>query len=257
MFRGRKKPVVGPSSTLTIDQVPMDKRPKHVAIIMDGNGRWAQARGLPRVEGHRRGADSVQRVLEACPDLGIEILTLYCFSSENWRRPKDELDFLMDLLHRYLIHERPTLAKNGIRLRVIGRREGLPQKVLDEIDVSLKESACNDRLTLCLAINYGGRSELADAMRTIAEKVQEGSLSPKEIDESTIQKYLYTSDLPDPDLMIRTSGEMRISNFLLWQLSYSEMWITEKSWPDFGREDLIQAMIGYAMRDRRYGGLSS
>ncbi len=200
MFRGRKKPVVGPNNTLTIDQVPMDKRPKHVAIIMDGNGRWAQARGLPRVEGHRRGADSVQRVLEACPDLGIEILTLYCFSSENWRRPKDELDFLMDLLHRYLIHERPTLAKNGIRLRVIGRREGLPQKVLDEIDVSLRESANNDRLTLCLAINYGGRSELADAMRTIAEKVQEGSLSPKEIDESTIQKYLYTSDLPGSGL---------------------------------------------------------
>ena len=257
MFRGRKKPAAGANDLLTIDQIAMEKRPKHVAIIMDGNGRWAQSRGLPRVEGHRRGADSVQRVLEACPDLGIEILTLYCFSSENWRRPKDELDFLMDLLHRYLIHERPTLAKNGIRLRVIGRREGLPQKVLDEIDVSLAESANNQRLTLCLAINYGGRSELADAMRSIAQKVQSGTLDPNEIDESTIQNHLYTHDMSDPDLMIRTSGEMRISNFLLWQLSYSEMWITDKAWPDFGRDDLIQAIVGYAMRDRRYGGLSS
>lgn len=231
--------------------------PKHVAIIMDGNGRWAQSRGLPRIEGHRRGADAVQRVLEACPELGIDYLTLYCFSSENWKRPKEELDFLMDLLHRYLIQERATLHKNGIRLRVIGQREGLPDKVLKEIDRSLEESRNHQRLTLCLAINYGGRSELADATRVIAQKVLEGKMDWKDINESTLQQHLYAPDLPDPDLMIRTSGEMRISNFLLWQLSYSELWITEKSWPDFGKSDLEEAIASYCHRDRRFGGIGT
>ncbi len=240
-----------------VADLPEGRRPKHIAIIMDGNGRWAQSRGLPRIEGHRRGAHSVQTVLEACPEFGIEFLTLFCFSSENWKRPKPELDFLMDLLHRYLINERSTLAKNSIRLRVIGRREGLPENVLKELDQSLLESQENRKLTLCLAINYGARAEVVDAVRAIASKIRQGALEVDDIDEQTIHDHLYSPDIPDPDLMIRTSGEMRISNFLLWQLSYSELWITEKTWPEFGREDLETAILAYADRDRRFGGLST
>ena len=235
----------------------MEKRPKHVAIIMDGNGRWAQARGLPRVEGHRRGADAVQRTIEACIAMGVQVLTLYCLSSENWKRPKEELDFLMDLLRRYLIGERPSLMKNGVQLRVIGKREGLPPEVLQEMDRSLEISKDNKNLILCLAINYGSRLEILDAAKEIALDIQSGKLDPSQIDESSLQDRLYTAGLPDPDLLIRTSGEMRISNFLLWQISYSEIWITEKQWPEFGADELASAIIAYANRDRRFGGIAT
>lgn len=235
----------------------MEKRPKHVAIIMDGNGRWAQARGLPRVEGHRRGADAVQRTIEACIAMGVQVLTLYCLSSENWKRPKEELDFLMDLLRRYLIGERPSLMKNGVQLRVIGKREGLPPEVLQEMDRSLEISKDNKNLILCLAINYGSRLEILDAAKEMALDIQSGKLDPSQIDESSLQDRLYTAGLPDPDLLIRTSGEMRISNFLLWQISYSEIWITEKQWPEFGADELASAIIAYANRDRRFGGIAT
>jgi undecaprenyl diphosphate synthase len=241
----------------TIDSIPMDRLPRHVAIIMDGNGRWAQARGLARIEGHRRGAESVRRVLEACPELGIDTLTLFCFSSENWKRPREELDFLMGLLKEYLIVERPTLAKHGIRLRVIGRLRELPEDVQREIQLSLNESQSNTRLTLCLAINYGSRTEIVDAAKELAKRVYQGQLRWEDIQEDHLSTQLYTADMRDPDLMIRTSGEMRLSNFLLWQLSYSELFITDKAWPDFDRQDLQQAVCAFAKRDRRYGGLST
>ncbi len=231
------------------------RMPKHVAVIMDGNGRWAQARGLPRVEGHRRGAKSVQRILEACGELAIPYLTLYCFSNENWKRPKDELSFLMGLLKTYLIQERPTLIKNDIRLVIIGRREGIPDDVLFEMDQSVEQSKNGKSLTLCLAINYGSRQEIVDAVRSIVKDVQSGLVDPAAIDEMLIASHLYTTGIPDPDLLIRTSGEMRISNYLLWQISYSEIWITEKSWPEFDKDDLIQAISDYNKRDRRFGGL--
>ena len=231
--------------------------PSHIAIIMDGNGRWAQSRGLPRVEGHRRGANSVRRVSEACRELGVGYLTLYCFSHENWKRPKDELSFLMGLLKTYLIQERPTLLKNDIRLTIIGRREGIPSEVLEEMDRSVELSKRGKSLTLCLAINYGSRQEIVDAIRSVAHRVSAGEVQPEQIDERCIAEKLYTGGMPDPDLLIRTSGEMRISNFLLWQISYSELWITEKAWPDFDKADLEQAIRDFNKRDRRFGGLAT
>ena len=229
--------------------------PKHIAVIMDGNGRWAQARGMPRVEGHRRGANTVRRISEACRELGVSYLTLYCFSNENWKRPQDELSFLMGLLKTYLIQERPTLVKNDIRLTIIGRREGIPDDVQTEMDSSVELSKDGKSLTLCLAINYGSRQEIVDAVRSIAVLVKENAIDPATIDESMIARYLYTASMPDPDLLIRTSGEMRISNYLLWQISYSELWITEKPWPEFDKDDLVQAISDYNKRDRRFGGL--
>ncbi|XZE45517.1 isoprenyl transferase [Pirellulaceae bacterium SH467] len=229
--------------------------PKHVAIIMDGNGRWAQSRGLPRIEGHRQGAQSVRRACEVCVELGVQVLTLYCFSSENWKRPKEELDFLMGLLKQFLIQESKTLVEKNIRLSVIGRRDGLPEDVLEEMDRAVAKSAGMTGLHLCLAINYGSRQEITDAVRTIAQKVQEGSCTPDQIDESMISKHLYTANLPDPDLLIRTSGELRLSNYLLWQISYSELWITKRAWPEFSRNDFLAAMEDYSKRHRRFGGL--
>jgi len=242
----------------TADELPQaSAMPVHVAMIMDGNGRWAQARGLPRIEGHRRGADTVRTMIEYCCELKIDYLTLYCFSNENWKRPAAELDFLMSLLKQYLIQERPMMMRNDVRLKVIGRREGLPSDVLNEMDISLAETNANQGLTLCLAINYGSRQELVDAVQTISRSVRNGSLKPENIDESIIGNHLYTQGMPDPDLLIRTSGEMRISNFLLWQISYSELWITPKSWPEFSRDDLRKALEHYAKRQRRFGGLES
>lgn len=231
------------------------RMPKHIAVIMDGNGRWAQARGLPRVEGHRQGANTVRRISEACRELGVSYLTLYCFSNENWKRPKEELSFLMSLLKTYLIQERPTLIKNDIRLTIIGRRDGIPVEVQSEMDRSVELSKNGKSLTLCLAINYGARQEIVDAVRGIVSKVQSGSLDLASIDESLIASHLYTTGMPDPDLLIRTSGEMRLSNYLLWQISYSELWITDKPWPEFDKEDLVQAITDYNKRDRRFGGL--
>ncbi len=236
---------------------PPERRPHHVAIIMDGNGRWAQARGLPRIEGHRQGANSVRTAMETCSELGIRYLTLYCFSNENWKRPKPELEFLMGLLKAYLMQQSETLVTNGIRLQVIGRREGLPPDVLEIMDRAVEISSRGDRFTLCLAINYGSRQEIVDASRTIAHAACQGDLDAASIDESTVENALYTRGIPDPDLVIRTSGEMRLSNFLLWQISYSELWVTKKPWPEFGREDLIEAVIDFAQRNRRFGGVDT
>jgi undecaprenyl diphosphate synthase len=233
-----------------------DKLPRHIAIIMDGNGRWARAQGKERVEGHARGAKSVDEVTEECCRLGIGQLTLYCFSSENWKRPKAELDFLMALLKQYLLQEREKIQRQNIRFTVIGRREGLPAQVVAEIDENERLTRANTGLTLCLAINYGSRAEIVDAVRSIARRVQSGELLPQQIEEGHISDSLYTAGMPDPDLLIRTAGEMRISNYLLWQISYAELWVTDRYWPEFGVELLHESLHDYAKRERRFGGLA-
>lgn len=231
--------------------------PRHIAIIMDGNGRWAQRRGLPRIEGHRRGVRSVREIVEATADIGIEQLTLYCLSSENWKRPESELSRLMSLLEQFLIEERSMIMREGLRFAMIGRREGLTDGVLRELDRTTELSQKNSGMRLCLALNYGARSEIADAVTRIAERVAKGELSPADISESLISDHLYTAGMPDPDLLIRTAGEFRLSNYLLWQSSYAELWVTEKCWPEFRRPDLLDALRAFAGRDRRYGGLRS
>ena len=237
--------------------VPVERRPRHVAIIMDGNGRWAQRRHLPRIEGHRRGVASVRRTVEEAARLHLDQLTLYCLSSENWKRPQRELDFLMHLLEQYMIEERATIMKQNIVVRVIGRRDGIPPATLAEMDKTVELSAANTGTRLCLAINYGARGEIVDAVRRIAEEVQRGQLAPEAIDEETIASRLYSADMPDPDLLIRTAGEMRISNFLLWQISYAELWVTERCWPEFEIADFHQAIRDFASRDRRFGGIKT
>ncbi len=232
-----------------------DRIPQHVAVIMDGNGRWAQQRGQPRIEGHRRGVVSVRSTVEECCRLGIGQLTLYCLSIENWKRPKIELDFLMELLHQYLLAERAEIMDQNIRFAVIGRREELPDNVLEAIDENIRMSSTNTGMILCLAINYGGRAEVVDAVRRIAGDVRDGRLEVETIDESTLSDAMYTAGMPDPDLLIRTAGEMRVSNFLLWQISYAELWVTEKCWPDFDRTELHAALRAFGERERRFGGL--
>ena len=236
--------------------VPAEKRPRHIAIIMDGNGRWAQRQNLPRIEGHRRGVASVRRTVEEAARLKLDQLTLYCLSSENWKRPTSELEFLMHRLEQYMIEERTTIMRENIRVSVIGRREGISEPALQEMDRTVAMSAANKGTRLALAINYGGRGELADAVKRIAGEVAAGTLQAGQIDEETISSHLYTAGMPDPDLLIRTAGEMRISNFLLWQISYAELWVTEKCWPEFEEADLHQAIREYAGRDRKFGGLS-
>src|SRR5688572_2663487 len=236
--------------------VPPERRPRHVAIIMDGNGRWAERQHLPRIEGHRRGVASVRRTVEEAARLHLEQLTLYCLSSENWKRPQREIDFLMHLLEQYMIEERSTILKQNITVRVIGRREGIPAATLAEMNRTIEMSAGNTGTRLCLAINYGGRGELVDAVRQIASEAKTGQLDPEAIDEATIAERLYTAGMPDPDLLIRTAGEMRISNFLLWQISYAELWVTERCWPEFYEADLHEAIRDFASRDRKFGGLS-
>jgi undecaprenyl diphosphate synthase len=231
------------------------RMPEHVAIIMDGNGRWARQRGLPRVEGHARGVGSVRATVEEGCKLGIGQLTLYCLSSENWKRPQAELDFLMALLEQYLIQERAEILEQNIRFSVIGRRSDLPDPVLKEIDENIRLTRDNTGMGLCLAINYGGRTEMIDAVRSLARQARAGTLDPEAIDEAAISGALYTAGMPDPDLLIRTAGEMRVSNFLLWQISYAELWVTEQCWPDFTRETLHEALRDYAGRERRFGGL--
>ena len=246
------------ASTLATDvfDVPAAKRPRHIAIIMDGNGRWAQRKNLPRIEGHRHGVASVRCITEECSRLDIGQLTLYCLSSENWKRPKTELDFLMHLLEQYMIEERTTILGNNIRVRMIGRRDEISSDAMREIDKTISMSASNTGLNLCLAINYGGRTELVDAMRAIGDKVQSAQLDWSDIGEQTIADHLYTAGMPDPDLLIRTAGEMRISNFLLWQISYAEIWVTPRCWPEFREPDLHQAIRDFAARERRFGGLN-
>ena len=236
-------------------EVPREKRPRHIAVIMDGNGRWAQQRGLPRIEGHRHGVAAVRATVEECARLEIQQLTLYCLSSENWKRPPAELQFLMQLLQQYMAEERATIIKQGIRLSVIGRREGMPADALREIDKTIELTHRNQGLALCLAINYGARAELADAVGAIAREVEAGRLRADQVSESTIAEHLYTAGTLDPDLLIRTAGEMRLSNFLLWQISYAEVWVTSTCWPEFDAAQLRQAIRDFAQRNRRFGGL--
>ncbi|MDK2820577.1 MAG: undecaprenyl diphosphate synthase [Clostridia bacterium] len=236
-------------------QLDPKRLPKHVAIIMDGNGRWAKKRGLPRIAGHKAGVEALRDIVRACVDWGIKILTVYAFSTENWKRPEEEVNGLMNLLVEYLRRELLDLKQKGVQIRSIGRLEGLPTKAEKELIQAEKETVDNNKLILNLAINYGGRTELVDACRKIAYEVIEGKLKPEEIDEQVIKNALYTRELPDPDLLIRPSGELRISNFLLWQLAYTEFWITDIYWPDFRRGDLYQALVDYQQRERRFGGL--
>ncbi len=242
-------------ATTTVPVVPSRRLPRHVAIIMDGNGRWAQDRGLPRIEGHRQGVSSVRRVTEHCVRLGIEQLTLYCLSSENWRRPPAELAFLMELLGHYMVEERDLLMRQRVRLAVIGSREGLPPDTLVKLDETVAMCAGNDGMRLCLAINYGARGEITAAARTLAREVAAGRLDPESIDEEAVASRLTTVGMPDPDLLIRTAGEMRVSNFLLWQISYAEFWVTPVAWPDFAEPHLDEAFEAFAARDRRFGGI--
>jgi undecaprenyl diphosphate synthase len=229
--------------------------PRHVAVIMDGNGRWAKQRGLPRIEGHRRGVQSVRGTIEESCRLGLEQLTLYCLSTENWKRPQTEVDFLMALLKEYLLAERAEIMDQNIRFTTIGRRDGLPAEVLHEMDENIRISRDNTGTTLCLAINYSGRSEMVDAVKSLAERVKAGNLTPDQIDETTISDALFTAHMPDPDLLVRTAGEMRVSNFLLWQISYAELWVTPKFWPDFDAATLQEALRDFGRRERRFGGI--
>jgi undecaprenyl diphosphate synthase len=227
--------------------------PRHVAIIMDGNGRWAQARGLPRIAGHRRGAEAVRRAVAAARELGIPYLTLFGFSSENWKRPSGEIHDLMGLLRHYLRGEIAELRRNGIRLKVIGQIGRLAPDIVDLIEQAEETTRDNTAVTLTIALSYGGRAEIVAAVRAIAGQVAEGTLAVDAVDEDCLARHLFTVDLPDPDLLIRTSGEQRISNFLLWQCAYSELFFTKTLWPDFSRSDLDQAIDEYCGRERRYG----
>jgi undecaprenyl diphosphate synthase len=229
--------------------------PKHIAIIMDGNGRWAKERGLPRIKGHEQGAESVRAVTEACTELGVDYLTVYAFSTENWKRPEAEVTALWALLEHFIAQETPTLMKNGVRLQAIGRIHELPESCQAALREAIELTAPNPNTTLILALNYSGRAEILDTVRQLCRQTASGQLSPEAIDEETISRQLYTGHYPDPDLLIRTSGELRLSNFLLWQLSYTEIYVTQKMWPDFGKEDLREAIAEFNKRQRRFGGL--
>ncbi len=229
--------------------------PAHIAIIMDGNGRWAERQGLRRILGHREGIHSVREITTECARMGVESLTLYAFSHENWKRPAPEIRYLMSLLKRFLVDELPTLMENGVRLRAIGRLEELPAGALKELRRTEEHTAANDGMLLRLALSYGGRTEIADAVRQIAEDARSGVLDPARIDEETLRAYLYDPETPDPDLLVRTAGEMRVSNFLLWQISYSELYVAPECWPEFRRAQLLEAMRAYAGRKRKFGGL--
>jgi undecaprenyl diphosphate synthase len=230
--------------------------PRHVAVIMDGNGRWAKQRGRPRIFGHRAGADSLRAVLRACRDHGVEFLTVYAFSTENWVRPPDEVSGLMSLLKTFLKKDEHELHENQVRLRTTGRIEDLPKGVRKELERVMEATKRYEKGHLILALSYGGRTEIVSAVRAIAAKVQAGELAPEAIDEATISRNLYLPDVPDPDLMIRTSGELRLSNFLLWQLSYAEFYFTDTLWPDFREESFAEALVEYSRRQRRFGAPS-
>jgi undecaprenyl diphosphate synthase len=236
---------------------PRERMPRHIAIIMDGNGRWAQNRFRPRVWGHQRGARTVRLITEEAARLGLQQLTLYAFSAENWRRPADEVGILMRLYKRYLVDERRRIMDNDIRFKVIGGRDRLPAWVLEEMDKTIALSAGNAGMTLCLAVDYGGRDEIVGAARRLMAEAAAGRMRPEDLDERTFSEHLLTTGCPDPDLLIRTAGEMRLSNFLLWQISYSELWVTDVCWPDFGVEHLHAAVAAYARRERRFGGLGA
>ena len=239
-------------------QLDPSRLPAHIAIIMDGNGRWAQQRNLPRLMGHKAGINSVRTVVEACAQLGVETLTLYAFSVENWKRPHHEIEGLWRLLRYYLRRELPNLMRNDIQLKVIGRLSSLPPSVLEELQAAMSATGRNQGMRLNLAINYGGRTELVDAVNAILEDARRTNrLDRLEVTEQDISRHLYTADIKDPDLLIRTSGEMRVSNFLLWQIAYSELYVTETLWPDFNRLELLQAILEYQHRDRRFGSIAN
>ena len=233
-------------------EVNFERLPQHIAVIMDGNGRWAAQRHLPRVEGHRAGIESVREVVEGSARLGIPVLTLYAFSVENWKRPKTEVSTLMLLLKRYLRLELNTLLGNNIRFKVIGRVEELSADVQQELRAAEDKTASNSGMQFNIALNYGGRAEIIEATK----RMMASGLDPQELDESRFSDFLYTAGQPDPDLLIRTSGEMRVSNFLLWQIAYAEIWVTDTLWPDFRKRDLLEAILAYQKRDRRYGGIT-
>ena len=237
--------------------IPDERIPRSVAIIMDGNGRWARAHALPRSAGHREGAKVVRKIVTEAARLGIEVLTLYSFSLDNWNRPSTEVNVLMGIYAEYLARERPTFMANNVRLRHVGRRAGLPESVLHELDETKRVSAGNTGMILCLALNYGARGEITDAVREIARQAAAGTLDPERIDESIIAANLSTAGVPDPDLVVRTSGEMRVSNFLLWQISYAEFYVTDIHWPDFDEAELHKAFFSYAARHRRFGGVNN
>jgi undecaprenyl diphosphate synthase len=234
-----------------------EQLPRHIAIIMDGNGRWAQNRGRRRIIGHRQGIQSVRAVVEEGCRLGLEQLTLYCLSVENWKRPPRELKFLLLLFRQFLMIERAELMEQNVRLTMVGRREGLPADVLTELDRTVAMTAGNTGMTLCLAVNYGGRTEIVDAAQRLAADVRSGAVEPEQVDEARFASYLYTAGMPDPDLLIRTAGELRVSNFLLWQISYAEIWVTDVLWPEFRGDDLLAACQAFASRQRKFGGLPS
>jgi len=245
-------PALDPHDVLGL---PREALPRHIAIIMDGNGRWAQQRGRSRIEGHRHGAEAVRATVTQAARLGIECVTLYSFSLENWKRPREEVEALMALYAQYLAGERQEIMDNDIRAVQIGRRAGLPESVLHELDLTQEMSAGNRGMTLGLALNYGSRAEIIDAVRMLARQVRDGALDPDQIDEALLSRSLYTAGMPDPDLLIRTAGEMRLSNFLLWQISYAELYVTAALWPDFREDDLHEAIRSFAARERRFGNI--
>jgi len=247
-FLGRKKD--GKNSLIDRDRLPV-----HIAIVMDGNGRWARRRGLPRTAGHQAGMEALKRVVRDAAKLGIKVLTVYAFSTENWRRPQNEVDFLMRLPNEYLKTELAELKANNIQLRLVGKLDGLPTHTRAAVETALEKTAVNTGMILNFALNYGSRTELVMAVQKIAALAAEGCIDPANIDEKTVETFLYTAGLPDPDLLIRPSGETRLSNFLLWQVAYSELWFPDVYWPDFKKEHLLEAIAVYQKRDRRYGGL--
>lgn len=238
-----------------VKKIDKERLPRHIAIIMDGNGRWAQKRGLPRTMGHKAGVEAIREVVKTCSKLGVEVLTVYAFSTENWRRPKTEVGVLMNLLTEYLRRELDELHENKVKVRMIGEITQLPIEAQQELRRSIKKTENNPGLVLNLALNYGGRAEITHVVRKLSEAAVHGKIKPQEITEETIDEILFTSGLPDPDLLIRTSGEMRLSNFLLWQLAYTEIVVTECLWPDFTSDELLDAIATYQKRERRFGGL--
>ena len=244
-----------PSEKDLLDQIDTERLPRHIAIIMDGNGRWARKRRLPRTEGHRRGVNVAREMVKAANDIGVEVISLYAFSTENWVRPKSEVSFLMRLLNRFLSTELDQLVENNVRLRISGQPEGLPKSVQRSIRKAIAATVDNSGIILNMALNYSGRVEITDAIRKIAGAVQAGELDLGEITSELVAQHLYHPELPDPDLLIRTSGEFRVSNYMLWQIAYAEVWITDCLWPDFSRANLYQAILDYQQRNRRFGGI--
>ncbi len=257
MNDSRSQDLEPPSDSDLLSKLEPDLLPKHLAVIMDGNGRWAELRGLPRIAGHQEGIKSVRELISLSLELGIRILTIYAFSQENWNRPAQEISALMGLLEHYLSTERSSLIEQGVRFRTIGRISALPTSALHWVQTTERETAHLDKLVLNVALSYGGRAEIVDAAKDLVRAVQSGRLSVEQIDEAALQQRLYTQDLPDPDLLIRTSGETRISNFLLWQLAYTELYFTPTLWPDFRRRETLVALLEYQRRERRFGRVLS